>query len=179
MKDKKPDLIISGVNMGRNIADDILYSGTVGAAMEGALNGIKSIALSQQYSKETYSSNNPFKCATKYGLDICKKILKDNPFSNSKFMGFYNINFPSCSTKEVKGIKICNSGKRKKATFEMVPQSKSTERNFLWIKHNQQNSQSLKKIDEHYLDKNFITISALKTDLSWKEKNKKLIKIFS
>ena len=94
-------------------------------------------------------------------------------------MGFYNINFPSCSTKEVKGIKICNSGKRKKATFEMVPQSKSTERNFLWIKHNQQNSQSSKKIDEHYLDKNFITISALKTDLSWKEKNKKLIKIFS
>ena len=76
MKDKKPDLIISGVNMGRNIADDILYSGTVGAAMEGALNGIKSIALSQQYSKETYSSNNPFKCATKYGLNICKKILK-------------------------------------------------------------------------------------------------------
>ena len=179
MKDKKPDLIISGVNMGRNIADDILYSGTVGAAMEGALNGIKSIAISQQYSKETYSSNNPFKCASKYGLNICKKILKDNPFSNSKFMGFYNINFPSCSTKEVKGIKICNSGKRKKATFEMVPQSKSTERNFLWIKHNQQNSQSLKKIDEHYLDKNFITISALKTDLSWKEKNKKLIKIFS
>ena len=50
-KNKKPDLIISGVNLGRNISDDILYSGTVGAAMEGALNGIKSIALSQQYSK--------------------------------------------------------------------------------------------------------------------------------
>ena len=52
MKNKKPDLIISGVNLGRNISDDILYSGTVGAAMEGALNGIKSIALSQQYSKK-------------------------------------------------------------------------------------------------------------------------------
>ena len=49
MKDKKPDLIISGVNMGRNIADDILYSGTVGAAMEGALNSIKTNAISQQY----------------------------------------------------------------------------------------------------------------------------------
>ena len=134
MKDKKPDLIISGVNMGRNIADDILYSGTVGAAMEGALNGIKSIALSQQYSKETYSSNNPFKCATKYGLYICKKILKDNPFSNSKFMGLHIINF-FISTKEVKGIKICILEKEK-ATFEMVPQSKSTGRNFLWIGHN-------------------------------------------
>ena len=49
--------------LGRNISDDILYSGTVGAAMEGALNGIKSIALSQQYSKKTYKSDNPFKCA--------------------------------------------------------------------------------------------------------------------
>ena len=73
-KDDKPDLIISGVNKGRNISDDVLYSGTVGAAIEGALNGIKSIALSQQYSKETYFSKNLFKCSLKYGNVILKKL---------------------------------------------------------------------------------------------------------
>ena len=52
MKDTKPDLILSGVNRGANLGDDITYSGTVSAAMEGALAGIRSIALSQVYSKE-------------------------------------------------------------------------------------------------------------------------------
>ena len=178
MKNKKPDLIISGVNLGRNISDDILYSGTVGAAMEGALNGIKSIALSQQYSKKTYKSDNPFKCALKYGTDICNKILNDNPFSNPKFTGFYNVNFPACSSKEVNGHKICNIGQRKKPTFTMVAQSNTKNRNFLWIKHNLQKLDPFVEMDEYYLNKNYITISALKTDLTWIEKNKELNKIF-
>ena len=176
MKDKKPDLIISGVNMGRNIADDILYSGTIGAAMEGALNGIKAIALSQQYSKKTYSSDNPFKCAVKYGKEICNKIINNDPFSSLKFKGFYNINFPSCTPKEVKGFKICAAGKRKKPTFEMVAQSITKERNFLWVKHSFQNSKPSINFDEYYLSKNYVTISALKTDLNWEEKNKELKK---
>ena len=178
MKNKKPDLIISGVNLGRNISDDILYSGTVGAAMEGALNGIKAIALSQQYSKHTYALNNPFKCALKYGKEICNKILNDNPFSNSKFMGFYNINFPACSPKEVNGLKICNTEKRKRPTFTMVAQSNTKDRNFLWVKHNLQKSKISPGVDEYYLNKNYVTISALKTDLTWVDKNKELKKIF-
>ena len=178
MKNKKPDLIISGVNMGRNIADDTLYSGTVGAAIEGALHGIKSIALSQEYSKKTFSSKDPFKCATKFGKKVCSKILTDNPFSNPNFRGFYNINFPSCFIKDVKGIKICPVGRRRKSTFGMVAQSTTKERDFLWVKHNIQSSKPYPKTDEYYLTKNFITISALKTDLNWEDKNKQLKKIF-
>ena len=49
MKDDKPDLILSGVNRGQNLADDINYSGTIGAAMEGAIHNIKSIAFSQVF----------------------------------------------------------------------------------------------------------------------------------
>ena len=177
MKDRKPDLIISGVNLGRNISDDILYSGTVGAAMEGALNGIKAIAFSQQYSKKTYESDNPFKCALKYGKEICDKIINDNPFSNSKFMGFYNVNFPACTLNEVNGLKICNIGKRKRPTFTMVAQSNTKNRNFLWVKHNLQKSEISVEMDEYYLNKNYVTLSALKTDLTWASKNKELKKI--
>ena len=50
--DRAPDLVISGINSGENLADDITYSGTVSAAIEGALAGIRSIALSQVYAGE-------------------------------------------------------------------------------------------------------------------------------
>src|ERR687894_1517695 len=52
MKDDRPDLVLSGVNRGANLGEDVTYSGTVSAAMEGALAGIPSIALSQAYSRE-------------------------------------------------------------------------------------------------------------------------------
>ena len=94
------------------------------------------------------------------------------------FNGFYNVNFPACSPKEVNGHKICNIGQRKKPTFTMVAQSNTKGRNFLWVKHNLQKSEPCVEMDEYYLNKNYITISALKTDLTWIEKNKELNKIF-
>src|SRR5688572_10642134 len=52
MKDEQPDLILSGINRGANLAEDVTYSGTVSAAMEGALAGVPSIALSQAYARQ-------------------------------------------------------------------------------------------------------------------------------
>ena len=63
MKDGPPDLILSGVNRGANLAEDVTYSGTVSAAMEGALAGIPSIALSQGYSREGMGDTVPFAAA--------------------------------------------------------------------------------------------------------------------
>ena len=63
MKDSPPDLILSGVNRGANLAEDVTYSGTVSAAMEGALAGVRSIALSQAYSREGMGDTVPFAAA--------------------------------------------------------------------------------------------------------------------
>ena len=63
MKDARPDLILSGVNRGANLGEDVTYSGTVSAAMEGALAGIPSIALSQSYAKEGMGDTVPFAAA--------------------------------------------------------------------------------------------------------------------
>ena len=60
----QPDVILSGVNRGANLADDITYSGTVSAAIEGALAGVRSIAMSQVYTKETRNSDSAFAAAT-------------------------------------------------------------------------------------------------------------------
>src|ERR671920_755488 len=64
MKDSPPDLILSGINRGANLGEDVTYSGTVSAAMEGALAGIPSIALSQAYSREGLGDAVPFSAAT-------------------------------------------------------------------------------------------------------------------
>src|SRR3546814_2024519 len=63
MKDTPPDLILSGVNRGANIAEDVTYSGTVSAAMEGTLAGFRSIALSQAFAREGMADAVPFACA--------------------------------------------------------------------------------------------------------------------
>ena len=94
MKDFKPDLILSGINAGCNIGDEVSYSGTVAAAWEGALRGINSIALSQFGGNENL-----------YTYDFAKNSayqIIDNLFNqNFDIPMFFNINFPSSLSKAV------------------------------------------------------------------------------
>jgi 5'-nucleotidase len=76
MKDAKPDVILSGVNRGANLGDDITYSGTVSAAMEGALAGIRSIAMSQVYGKEGMGDAVPFSAAEVWGPKVLAPLLE-------------------------------------------------------------------------------------------------------
>jgi 5'-nucleotidase len=102
----KPDLLLSGVNAGQNVADDISYSGTIAGAIEGTLLGINSIALSQAY---TYDDGRkvPWGTAEKYGPDLIRKLLE---------FGFpdgilYNINFPNRQPEAVSGTRVTGQGK--------------------------------------------------------------------
>ena len=106
MKDAKPDLILSGVNRGANLGDDVTYSGTVSAAMEGVLAGIRSIALSQVYSKEGMGDAVPFATAEAWGERVLRPIL-ELPFEPRVLV---NINFPAVPADAVKGIKVVRQG---------------------------------------------------------------------
>ena len=106
MKDAKPDLILSGVNRGANLGDDVTYSGTVSAAMEGVLAGIRSIALSQVYSKEGMGDAVPFATAEAWGERVLRPIL-ELPFEPRVLV---NINFPAVLADAVKGIKVVRQG---------------------------------------------------------------------
>ena len=101
-----PDLILSGVNRGQNIADDITYSGTIAAAMEGTSLGIKSIALSQVVGM--FGNGESFAVAEKHGQGIVEKLLKMD-FGPGLFI---NVNFPDCRPDEVAGIDVTIQGKR-------------------------------------------------------------------
>lgn len=102
----KPDLILSGVNRGANLGDDVTYSGTVAAAIEGALAGIRSIALSQVYSKETLADNVPFDAAEAWGAKVLRPLL-GAPFPERTLI---NINFPPRTAEAVQGIRVVRQG---------------------------------------------------------------------
>ena len=104
--DSPPDLILSGVNRGANLGDDVTYSGTVSAAIEGTLAGIRSIALSQVYAKEGMADAVPFAAAEAWGARVIAPLL-DAPFAERTLV---NINFPPIPAEAVKGIRVVRQG---------------------------------------------------------------------
>ena len=97
-KKNKPDLILSGINAGSNIGDEVSYSGTVAAAWEGAVRRIDSIALSQ-YGGD--NKINSYSCSQAKGFDIINYLLK----IKSQTPRFYNVNFPSIISSNLENVR--------------------------------------------------------------------------
>ena len=128
LKDRKPDLILSGVNRGRNAAEDVLYSGTVAAAKEAALLGIPSFALSQAFTSSSKHAPH-WKTATQHGPDIIRKILKQGIPRDV----LVNINFPDCAPGAVKGVSVTNQGKRDQQLLHIEPRHDGRGNPYYWI----------------------------------------------
>ena len=101
-----PDLILSGVNRGANLGDDVTYSGTVSAAFEGALAGIRAIAMSQVYTKEGLGEQVPFDAAEHWGETVLRPLL-DTPFADRTLV---NVNFPPLPAGDIRGIRVVRQG---------------------------------------------------------------------
>jgi 5'-nucleotidase len=108
MADTRPDLILSGVNRGQNVAEDVTYSGTVAATMEGTLIGIPSIALSQAYGGPEGHKDIRWDCAQTHAPALIDKILKEGIEPGI----LVNLNFPACAPEEVAGVSITTQGRR-------------------------------------------------------------------
>lgn len=108
-KEKKPDLIFSGINHGANLAEDITYSGTCAGAMEGSLHGINSIAISQFY-KDSFG-NIDIKLACNIAKDIANMIF-DNGWPQLPKRHFLNINIPDVKIDNFMGIKVIKCGQK-------------------------------------------------------------------
>ena len=99
-----PDLVVSGINHGSNAATAALYSGTLGAAMEGAVNGIPSIGVSL----DTFKSDADFSAVRRLLPGILDKLLD---VAKPRSGMFYNINFPYIPHEWIKGVRMCRMGK--------------------------------------------------------------------
>jgi 5'-nucleotidase len=124
---RKPDILLSGINRGPNLAEDITYSGTAAAAMEGAMLGIPAVALSQII---TYQTEIHWATAEAYAAQVLS-ILFDMPWQQGLFV---NVNFPNCPPEHVSGVRVTSQGMRPPGAFR--PMRRVDERHvpYYWIK---------------------------------------------
>lgn len=131
---QRPDLILSGINRGNNAAENTLYSGTIGAAMEAALQGIPAIALSQFMGPKNAELADPFEAAATTGAALVRNILDNGIWDDVDYRLFYNVNFPPIPADEVQGHKVSAQGYRKETFMSVQPHQSPSGRKFLWIK---------------------------------------------
>jgi len=123
-----PDVVLSGVNRGRNAAEDVTYSGTVAAAMEGTVLGIPSFALSQAYAMST--RHTPYwDTAITHAPDLIRKVLATGMPRDV----LVNINFPDCPPEDVAGIAVTAQGKRDQELLRIEARHDGRGNPYYWI----------------------------------------------
>ena len=161
-----PDLILSGVNRGNNSAENTLYSGTIGAAIEASLQGIKAIALSQYYGPLNRDLENPFEAAAETGAQLIKDLLAKGHWGGGDYNTFYNVNFPPVAAKDVKGIKVVAQGYRRDTFFSVEPHHAPSGRKFLWIKGGAQDVPTDAGTDAHANLAGYTSVTPMRCDLT-------------
>ncbi len=152
---EKPDIIVSGVNEGLNLGQDIFYSGTVGAAIEGGFHNIFSIAISidKNEGSPVYSS----------AIKTIEKIFKTMPVDFNKNPHVLNINVPNVEYRDIKGIRLTKLAQIfHQKTIKKIYQAYRTE--YFWIEGNKPEGQLEENSDYWAISNNFISI----TDISMK-----------
>lgn len=156
-----PDLLLSGVNRGHNVAEDAVYSGTIAGAKEGAIQGVRSIALSQYFVSGTDSYAEQFAVARAHGADAVRRVL-NLPFGQDVF---YNVNFPPCAPAEVQGFTLAPQGRRGGA-FQVQEVIAPNQRRYFWLAHSGGNSVAGPEADSTRCADGWITATPMRPDLT-------------
>ena len=162
----KPDLVLSGINRGNNSAENALYSGTIGAAMEAALQGIPSIAMSQFMGPETNALADPFDCARQHGTNVVRSLLEKGIWTKDDYRVFYNVNFPPVSGAACKGLQVAPQGFRRDTAFSTEPHLSPSGKRFLWIQGGPQHRPTLPGTDAAVNLDGFISVTPMRADLT-------------
>jgi len=156
--DHRPDLVISGINGGENLADDITYSGTISAAMEGALAGIPAIALSQSMRE----AGPGFAAAEGWAARVLAPLI-DGPRARRSLV---NVNFPALPAESVKGIRVVRQGLHDYARGSLVEGVDPRGKPYFWfgledVEHTLDHGTDLEAIGEGY-----VSVTPLQVDLT-------------
>ncbi len=124
---KKPDILISGINRGANLAEDMTYSGTASAAMEGALLGIPAISLSLVCRPPAPAL---WQCAEAHAAEVIARLMRHDWQPGM----IVNVNFPDCQPDEVTGIRVTRQGQRPPGAF--IPEARVDARHvpYYWVR---------------------------------------------
>jgi 5'-nucleotidase len=156
---KKPDLVLSGVNRGANLAEDVTMSGTVAGAIEGMALGVPSIALSQQ---GFYEPGTSFEIAEAFGPGIIRRLVEIGWPSDVVI----NVNFPSGAAGEVKEVEVTRQGFRDVQTRHAEKRSDLRGKDYYWIGFHQLRSNPPEGTDLRALYDGKISVTPLHIDLT-------------
>ncbi|MES2730667.1 MAG: 5'/3'-nucleotidase SurE [Bacteroidota bacterium] len=157
LKDRKPDLVVSGINHGSNSSVSVLYSGTMSAAIEGAIEGLPSIG----FSLCDYSLEADFSHTKAYIKKIAAQVLAQGLPKGVAL----NVNFPAKASGEIKGIKICRQANASwQEEFDM--RKDPTGRHYFWMSGSFVNYDKGEDTDEWALANNYISIVPCLFDLT-------------
>lgn len=157
LKDRQPDLVVSGINHGSNTSISVLYSGTMSAAIEGALEGLPSVG----FSLCDYSSKADFSHVEEYVYKISKQVL-ENGIAKGVAL---NVNFPPKRFESIKGIKVCRQA-HAKWQEEFSERYDPNGRKYFWMAGNFVNFDKGEDNDEWAIANNFVSIVPCQYDLT-------------
>ena len=161
MKDGAPTLILSGVNRGSNLADDVTYSGTIAGAMEGCALGIPSIAMSQSYGWTENAKVN-WGAAEEYGPPLVKKLVAAGWPDGT----LININFPDTELGPVQGVEVTAQGKRDLQTAALERRVDARGNPYYWIGFKRVKSDPAAGTDLHAIYNRKVSVTPLHMNLT-------------
>jgi 5'-nucleotidase len=158
MRDHPPDLVLSGINMGANLGEDVHYSGTVAAALEGALLGVPAVALSQVFAD---AGAIPWQTPERFAPDLIRRICTAGWPTNVVI----NVNFPDRPPEQVAGTMAAQQGKHKIGD-DLIMRADPRGRPYLWIGPRRKADASAAGTDLKAVDDGYIAVTPLNVDLT-------------
>jgi 5'-nucleotidase len=160
--ENRPDLVLSGVNRGRNVAEDVSYSGTIAGAIEGTILGLPSFALSLSFSQATRQQPHWDTCIH-YGPDLIRKVMAQEIPPNV----LINVNFPDCATADVKGIAVATQGNRGPELLKVDARHDGRGNPYYWVAYDRRDRPpGGKGTDLAALADNRISVTPLRLDMT-------------
>jgi 5'-nucleotidase len=174
LNDKRPGLVLSGVNRGQNLAEDVIYSGTVAGAMEGVVLGIPSLALSQAYGFETRKAPR-FDTAEAHAPDLIRRLLDESIPPGV----LINVNFPDCQPEDVRGVAVTAQGRRDQELLRIEPRHDGRGNPYYWIAFERRKRVGAPGSDLAAIEEKCIAVTPLRLDMTDEPFMTRLASIFS
>jgi 5'-nucleotidase len=178
LQQQPPDLVLSGVNRGQNLADDVTYSGTVAGAMQGALLGIPSIAMSIVCSpletSEQVSQPPVWETPMQHGTDLVRKLL-DARWPEGVVI---NVNYPNCEPGAVKGVAATTQGLRDPGLLRIEDRFDTRGRAYYWVGIVRRRAEPRQGTDLWAVRSNFISVTPLCLDYTDQRTRDRLASVF-
>ncbi len=159
MRDRPPDLVLSGINRGGNLGEDVVYSGTVAAAMEATLIGVPAIALSQSFARR---ERMRWKTAERHAPDLIRRLCAIGWPENV----LINVNFPDIDADEVVGVDVCRQGKRDLSSLDMEERIDARGQPYFWIGFRPVQGRPARATDLAAVENDRIAVTPLQLDLT-------------